>query len=162
MAEAFTPGPETQRAFRDALGRFATGVTLVTAPGPFGIVANSFASVSLDPPLVLWCPAKSSNRGRAMTEAAAFAIHVLAADQRAISDAFIREGGAFDACKWAETSAGVPLVDGCAARFECQREAVHDAGDHWIIVGRVTGCALSDAAPLLFHSGRYAALAPGP
>lgn len=159
MTDSFTPGPESHRAFRDALGRFATGVTVVTTntpEGPLGITVNSFASVSLDPPLVLWSPAKSSRRYRAFTEAEHFAIHVMADDQAAISGGFIREGAAFDRLDWAPSEdTGTPLIEGCLARFECARHAVHDAGDHAIVLGRVLSAAYREGKPLLFVAGQY-------
>ncbi|MEL6645030.1 MAG: flavin reductase family protein [Pseudomonadota bacterium] len=155
---SFTPGPETSRAFRDALGRFATGVTVVTtatADGPLGITANSFASVSLDPPLVLWSPAKASRRFPAFEAATHYAIHVLAEDQSGLCGRFSKDGYDFDGLAWHRGKENVPLIDGCLARFECERVAAHDGGDHLIIVGRVLQAEMRDGAPLLFASGRY-------
>ncbi|SLN20324.1 flavin reductase family protein [Roseisalinus antarcticus] len=152
---------EHPRDFRAALGRFATGVTVITAtahPGPVGITANSFASVSLDPPLVLWSPAKSSSRFDLFAGAEHYAIHVLDSHQREICDGFTRAKDAFDALDWAPGAQGVPLIEGCLARFECRREAVHDAGDHAIIVGRVTRAAFRDGTPLLFQGGRFVSI----
>jgi len=154
---AFDPAHDL-RAFRSALGQFATGVTLITASGPqgpAGITANSFASVSLDPPLVLWSPAKASRRFALFAGAQNFAIHVLAADQRALADAFTRSAHAFDDLDWAPDADGVPLIAGTAARFRCTTHAVHDAGDHAIILGRVVSALRSARAPLVFHAGRY-------
>lgn len=155
---SFTPGPETSRAFRDALGRFATGVTIVTtdAPdGPLGITANSFASVSLDPPLVLWSPAKASRRFPAFDAATRYAIHILAEDQTNVCGRFSKDGYDFDGLAWHRGPDNVPLIDGCLARFDCERVAAHDGGDHLIIVGRVLAAEMRDGAPLLFASGRY-------
>jgi len=151
------------RVFRHALGQFATGVTVVTAAGrdgPVGITANSFASVSLEPPLVLWSPAKASRRFAPFTAATDFAIHVLAADQRALSEAFTWSATAFDNADWQPDAQGVPLIAGAAARFRCVTHAVHDAGDHAIILGRVLTVLRGDRAPLVFHAGRYGAFAP--
>ncbi len=156
--ETFVPGPETSRAFRDALGAFATGVTVITtrtAAGPLGITANSFASVSLDPPLVLWSPAKASRRFHAFAEARHFAIHVIGADQPEIAAAFARQGDAFDVCPTSNGVEGVPLLEGCLARFECRTVAVHDGGDHAIVVARVLRAASREGEPLVFSSGRY-------
>jgi len=92
------PGPGDQRAFRRALGRFATGVTVVTCRsphGPVGMTVNSFASLSLDPPLVMWSPAKASRRAASFSAARRFAIHVLGAQQRDLADAFMRAADAF-------------------------------------------------------------------
>jgi flavin reductase (DIM6/NTAB) family NADH-FMN oxidoreductase RutF len=157
----FSPDADT-RAFRDALGSFATGVTVVTAQGPdgpVGITANSFASVSLDPPLVLWSPAKASSRYAAFAQAQHFAIHVLAEDQRVIADAFTRAAEGFNAAVWAEGPQDVPLIEGCLARFECTQMAAHDAGDHLIVVGQVVRAAQRRGVPLLFQGGRYGGFA---
>ena len=154
----FEPGTETGRAFRDALGHFATGITVVTCNsdiGPLGITANSFASVSLDPPLVLWSPAKASKRFAAFSQATHFAIHVMSDTQRDVCGGFATNGGAFDALSWRPSETGVPLIDGCLTRFECTRHALHDAGDHAIIVGRVTRAQISGGNPLMFYCGKY-------
>lgn len=149
-------------AFRRALGAFATGVTVVTArgpDGPVGITANSFASVSLDPPLVLWSPAKASRRFGVFAGAEHFAIHVLAETDRPICEGFVRAIDAFDRLDWSEGDHGVPLIHGTAARFECRRAASHDAGDHLIIVGRVLRASTGVRDPLIFHAGRYGGFA---
>lgn len=162
MAE-FVPGPETTRALRDAMGRYATGVTIVTAPsddGPVGITANSFTSVSLDPPLVLWSPAKRSRRCPAFCAATDFAIHILAADQAALATQFARAGTEFDPALWHIGEDGLPLLSHYAARFICRAHANHDAGDHVLIVGEVTrACAGDAAAPLVFSGGQYGTFA---
>ena len=154
----FAPGPDMSREFRDALGRFATGVTVVTCQsslGPLGITANSFASVSLEPPLVLWSPARSSRRFDAFAEATEFAIHVLGDDQMDLCDRFSTEGLDFDGLTWTTNEANVPLIEGVLARFECSRHAVHEGGDHAIVVGRVIQAAFSDGNPMVFSNGRY-------
>ncbi len=154
----FTPGPDTARAFRNALGQFATGVTVVTcrtSEGPLGITANSFAAVSLDPPLVLWSPARASRRFAAFESAEHFAIHVLGDHQHPICNGFAREGEGFDGFEWHDSANGVPLIDGCLARFECVRHAIHDGGDHAIIVGLVTAATMTEGTPLLFSRGTY-------
>lgn len=152
------------RAFRDALGRFATGVTVVTAldaeGAPAGITANSFASLSLDPPLVLWSPARRSRRFPTFTQADAFAVHVLAADQQAACDAFVRPEGAFDAVRWSDGPERLPLLEGCLARFLCRRQAVLDGGDHAVVVGRVWRAERGSGAPLVFQGGRYGSFLP--
>jgi flavin reductase (DIM6/NTAB) family NADH-FMN oxidoreductase RutF len=156
--QTVTPGPDTARAFRDALGRFATGVTVVTTQsdmGPLGITANSFASVSLDPPLVLWSPAKSSRRFQAFAEAAHFAIHVVGAEQAGLCERFSRDGLAFEGTDWQPGAHGVPLLNGCLARFECTTVASHEGGDHRIIVAEVTRATWRDGDPLLFSQGSY-------
>lgn len=156
--EIFQPGPETSRAFRDALGRFATGVTVVTTQspdGPMGITANSFASVSLDPPLVMWCPARSSRRFGAFTTCKSFAIHILGDQQKHIGDAFAREAHAFEGLDWHAAEDGTPLLEAPIARFHCAPHAFHEGGDHMIAVGRVLEVAMRPGEPLLFASGAY-------
>lgn len=157
-AEHFVPGPDRKREFRDALGRFATGVTVVTtatAEGPVGITANSFASVSLDPPVVLWSIGRQSNRFAAFAASERFAVHVLGADQIDLSRRFARSGSAFAGLNLEEGESGVPLLAGCLSRFECVRLAAHEGGDHLIMVGHVTGASLRDGEPLVFSRGGY-------
>ncbi|AKS45788.1 NADH-FMN oxidoreductase RutF, flavin reductase (DIM6/NTAB) family [Octadecabacter temperatus] len=157
---AFDPTQDA-RAFRDALGAYATGVTVVTVPsadGPIGITANSFASVSLDPPLVLWSPAKSSKRFNYFTGAKHFAIHVLDAHQKQLCDGFTKNKSAFDGFDVSMNENNVPLIEGCLARFECSLHAEHDAGDHTIIIGQVTRAQSRDGLPLLFQSGKFVSL----
>ena len=153
----FSPEGDTM-AFRSALGAFATGVTVVTTDtpeGPVAITANSFASVSLDPPLVLWSPAKSSRRFEHFAHAQRFAIHILDETQKSICDGFNRSKTAFDGLDWSTGPSGVPLIAGVAACFECNLEARHDAGDHVILVGRVIRAHVTGGEPLIFHGGRY-------
>ena len=160
--DRFEPGPGQERAYRDCLGRFATGVTVVTAAtadGPVGITANSFASVSLDPALVLWSPAKGSARFDVFTGASHYAIHVLAAEQTGLARHFARTG-AFGDVPALPGPQGVPLLEGALARFVCRREAVHDAGDHAIVVGRVLEAGQRAGDPLVFLGGAYGAFTP--
>lgn len=160
--DSFEPSTETSRALRDALGRFGTGVTVITcdsAQGPMGITANSFASVSLDPALVLWSPAKSSKRFDAFTNAKHFAIHVMSAQQADICNGFTKTGDAFDGYDWHSCDKGVPLISHCLSRFECTREAVHDAGDHAIVIGRITRVSTQAGDPLMFYSGQFGGFA---
>jgi len=154
----FKPGPDSARAFRDALGAFATGVTVVTTRtehGPLGITANSFSSVSIDPPLVLWSPAKASRRYEPFAAAKHFAIHVLGSDQADICEAFVRDGTAFSGFETRNLTAGIPLIENCLARFECALFARHDAGDHTLIVGEVIAAEARPGEPLVFARGRY-------
>jgi flavin reductase (DIM6/NTAB) family NADH-FMN oxidoreductase RutF len=158
--DSFAPESDG-RAFRSALGSFATGVAVVTARdadgSPAGITANSFSSVSLDPPLILWSPKRGSRRFPVFAEAPSFAVHVLSRDQQALCDHFVRNQAGFDAVTWSEGPEGLPLLDGCLARFLCRQEAVLDGGDHAIILGRVWQAARRDGAPLVFQGGRYGA-----
>ncbi|MHA6327187.1 flavin reductase family protein [Roseivivax sp. CAU 1753] len=161
-AQSFVPGPDTRRAFRDALGQFATGVTIVTTQtpeGPLAITANSFASLSLDPPLVLWSPAKASKRYAAFTENAHFAIHVLAEDQASLCHAVARDGRALQRDMLSESVDGVPLIEAALARYECRIHAVHDGGDHAIVVGYVARVTQREGSPLLFLNGQLGGFA---
>ena len=158
----FTPGDAGTRALRDALGRFATGVTVVTcatADGPQGITANSFSSVSLDPPLVLWSIARSSTRFAAFSAAPHFAIHVLAEDERDLAARFTRGGAGFDGLDWMPGPGGAPQITGTFARFDCRLHAAHDGGDHVILLGRVDRVAQRDGAPLVFSQGHFGGFA---
>ena len=158
LPDSFEPGKDTTRAYREALGRFATGIAVITCDspvGPLGITANSFASVSLTPALVLWSPAKSSKRFEAFTKAQHYAIHIMSDTQSDICSGFAKVGDAFEGYDWRACSKGVPLISHCLARFECTQEAVHDAGDHAIVLGRVTRVGTQAGSPLMFYSGQY-------
>ncbi len=153
--------PIDVRAFRNALGSFTTGVTVVTtrdkAGHDVGLTANSFNSVSLDPPLVLWSLAKSSNSLPAFMEAEHFGVHVLAADQEPLSNLFAKRGAdKFGALDVRRGHGGIPLLDGCAARFECRTAYRYAGGDHEIFVGEVVLFEHFGRAPLVYHNGRYA------
>jgi flavin reductase (DIM6/NTAB) family NADH-FMN oxidoreductase RutF len=153
----FTPSVVTARAFRDALGQFATGVTLVTIDGPdgaMGFAANSFSSLSLDPALVLWSLAKSSRRYPFYAAAQHFAVHVLAIDQMGLIERFGRQGTGFDGLAHDLNPHRVPLIGGALARFECDLHATHEGGDHLIVVGRVTRAVCQGGTPLLFSKGQ--------
>lgn len=150
-------------AFRACLGQFATGVTVVTcgaADGhPRGITANSFSSVSLEPPLILWNIAKSSNSFRDFLQTKHFAIHILSKQQQALSSHFARtDHTRFDGVKIRTSDAGVPLLPNCLAVFECSTYQTHDCGDHHIIVGHVDRFTWERSEPLLFFSGSYRGL----
>jgi flavin reductase (DIM6/NTAB) family NADH-FMN oxidoreductase RutF len=150
------------RALREAFGRFATGVTLITTPGPegpVGFVANSFASVSLDPPLVLWCPARASSRFQIFARARHFAIHVLEAGQQDWLTRFSRGGSGFEGLDHSVTTEGLPTLGGALARFDCATHAVHEGGDHAIIVGQVLRATVRDGTPLIFAQGHYGSFA---
>ncbi len=154
----FNPGSDKARAFRDALGRYPTGVTVVTVAsteGPMGFLANSFASVSMDPPLVLWSPAKASSRFPLYAGAEHFAIHVLANDHHDWLTRFSRQGEGFHGLSYEITPEGVPVIHGALARFECIQHATHEGGDHLIVVGRVIRAAFRAGAPLVFSQGQY-------
>jgi len=148
------------KAFRQCLGKFATGVTVVTcadaAGQPCGITANSFSSVSLEPPLILWNIAKVSNSLDAYLEADHFAINVLSSAQRDVSNHFARSDHTlFDDVDYQLSKDGVPLLPGTIATFECRTREIHDCGDHHIIVGEVERFSKHEKDPLLFYSGGY-------
>jgi flavin reductase (DIM6/NTAB) family NADH-FMN oxidoreductase RutF len=154
----------SERELRDALGRFATGVTVVTtmtSAGPLGITANSFSSVSLDPPLVLWAPARKSRRFPAFEAASHFAVHVLSAGQRELAEQFAGPGEGFEGVAFVPGLGEAPLLGGCAARFECRHAAGYDGGDHLIVVGEVLRLVQADLAPLLYYRGGYCGLVSG-
>ncbi|KIQ03859.1 flavin oxidoreductase [Agrobacterium tumefaciens] len=152
----FVPDADNTRSFRTALGNFPTGITVVTAQtpdGPIGMTVNSFSSVSLDPPLILWSPAKTSSRHDLFAGAMHFAIHVLAADQGELCTRFTRGGLAFDELAWKTNAEGVPIIPGTLSRFECEKASVYDGGDHSILLGRVLRAAHRDGEPLCFARG---------
>lgn len=151
------------KAFRQALGAFPTGVAVVTATTeaePVGITVNSFTSVSLDPPLVLWCLKKDSHRYRVFMEAPGFTISILGTEHEDVSSRLARQGEhRLHDMELLRTELGPPALADAQAVFECAREAIHEGGDHKILVGRVLRFHRREAgAPLIFHRGRYGAL----
>jgi 3-hydroxy-9,10-secoandrosta-1,3,5(10)-triene-9,17-dione monooxygenase reductase component len=154
-------GEFDSREFRSALGAFATGVTIVTAVGAdgarVGVTANSFNSVSLDPPMILWSLAKTSRSLAAFEQAAYWAVHILAADQDNLSNHFAKSGIDKFANMDVESGAGgVPLLRECASRLQCKTAFIYEGGDHVIFVGEVLKFDRRDVAPLVFHGGKYA------
>ena len=155
------PPSFSTREFRAALGMFATGVTVVTARTAqdqvIGLTANSFNSVSLDPPLVLWSVAKTANCYNAFMNAKHYAIHVLHSGQENISRLFAtKEADKFANLQWHENAGGAPLLEDYSVRFECTTEHLYEGGDHIIIVGRVHDMDAKDREPLGFYKGKYA------
>lgn len=158
MRGVITPSSENARAFRDALGAFATGVTVVTTKGDIGhvgITVNSFSSISLNPALVMWSVAKGSKRYGSFTDNGPFVIHVMGQAQDDIATGFAKDAQAFDAGVWRENPEGVRVIDGCLAAFECETYAVYDGGDHSIVVGKVLRFSHNDGEGLLFSQGKY-------
>lgn len=150
-------------SFRSVLGNFATGVTVVTATEgrePVGMAANSFTSVSLDPPLVLFCAAKSSTTWPRIQRARAFTVNILSEHQEDVSRLFATRGAdRFGSVGWHRSEGGSPVLDDVLAYLDCVIDSEHEAGDHVIVVGRVLDLGLSAAAgPLLFHRGAYGRL----
>ena len=149
------------KRFRQALGSFTTGITIVTTVdeggADVGMTANSFNSVSLDPPMVLWSIGRSSSNFEVFVKAPHFAVHVLAADQEALATRFATRGvDRFAGAALQRGAGGIPLLDGCAARFQCRTAFRHDSGDHVILVGEVLELDQLVCEPLVFKSGRYA------
>jgi 3-hydroxy-9,10-secoandrosta-1,3,5(10)-triene-9,17-dione monooxygenase reductase component len=146
--------------FRQALGAFTTGVTIVTtvdaAGDPVGVTANSFNSVSLAPPMVLWSLARSSTNIAAFLAARHFAVHILASDQQALATRFSQKGtDRFAGLRVDRGIDGIALLDGCAARFECKTAFQYEGGDHVIFVGEVLNFEHCEHEPLVFKRGRF-------
>lgn len=148
-------------AFRAALGRFATGVTIVTAMTPegtpLGLTVSSFNSVSLNPPLVLWSLSLGSSSFPVLDACSHYAINVLAADQLELAKAFAsrKNTDRFANVAWRRGPAGSPLIDGCTAWFECHNRSRYPEGDHCIFVGEVERCDHAQTMPLVFHAGDF-------
>lgn len=146
--------------FRSALGQYATGVTIVTALGdsgePVGLTVNSFASVSLDPPLLLWSVDRSSDLFDVFCRTDHFAVHVLRQDQQEISNLFATESDQkFSDIEYENGISGLPLLSDFCARFQCSVENRIDGGDHVILIGGVLETKQGSGQPLIFHAGQY-------
>ncbi len=155
------------KAFRAALGTFTTGVTIITATAqdgtPVGITANSFNSVSLDPPLVLWSLAKNANSLPVFNESKYWNVHVLSVEQEGLSGRFASRGeDKFAGIELDDGLTTAPLLPSCTARFQCRTAFVHDGGDHIIFIGEVLSFDQSERPPLVFQSGQYALAALKP
>ena len=149
-----------QRQLRTVLGHFCTGVTVVASVDggePVGMACQSFAALSLDPPLVLFCPGRSSRSWARIASSGHFCVNVLAQDQQDVSSAFGKPGASkFGGLGWHRSPNGAPVLDGVLTWVDCMIETVHEAGDHDVVVGRVTELGPPrDAAPLLFYRGSY-------
>lgn len=162
-----TPPAVDRRAMREVLGHFASGIVVVTAvdgEGPAGLTCQSFASLSLDPPLIMFCPARTSRSWPRIRSAGAFCANILAADHASYSDLFARSGGdKFAGVQWTPAPSGSPILDGVSAWVDCLVENQFDGGDHWIVVGRVIDLGADPArSPLLYYRGGYGVTAPLP
>ena len=158
-AAADAPAVDAQH-LRLALGRYSTGVTIVTcvdAQGQrVGLTANSFSSLSLEPPLVLWSLRETSAKLPVFTAAGCFAINVLSEAQVDLSRRFAARGeDQFAEGAWSTGAHGCPVLAGCAAVFECATHAQHVAGDHTLFIGRVLACSESPLPPLVYQGGHY-------
>jgi 3-hydroxy-9,10-secoandrosta-1,3,5(10)-triene-9,17-dione monooxygenase reductase component len=153
-----------QARFREVLGHFATGVTIVTACEegvPVGFSCQSFSALSLDPPMVLLAPAKSSTSWPRIAEAGAFCVNILSEDQEAICLNFAVSGGdKFDGVEWRAGTTGAPVIAGALASIECTLGAIYEGGDHELVTGHVVALEVGSGAPLLFYRsgfGRFVA-----
>ena len=159
-ASEFRAGSDA-RTLRDAMGCFATGITIVTSRAadgtPIGLTANSFTSVSLDPPLLLVSIANSAGSAEALKQADHFVVNVLQTSQQPASNRFAGKGeDRFAATSWQLGESGMPLIDGSLGSFECKRHAVHDGGDHFLLVGEVVRAQYEPRRdPLLYFRGKY-------
>lgn len=157
-------GEDPAARFKEVLGRFATGVTVVTAledGAPVGFTCQAFASLSLDPPLVALAPAKTSTSWPRMVKAGAFCVNVLADTQQHVSEAFADPGAdKFVGVAWRVGEAGTPVLEGVLAWIECSLEMVHDAGDHELVIGRVLELGTGDGGPLVFYRRTYGRFSP--
>lgn len=159
-------GAVAGRDFRHALAQFATGVTIITARATHGFVgftANSFNSVSLEPPLVIWSLARRSRSLAIFEGAAQYAVNVLAHDQIDLARRFSRPHvDRFAGVAFRLGASNAPLIAGCAAWLECRHHALHPAGDHMLFIGEVTATEHQRLPPLVWHSGRYRLSQPHP
>ena len=145
--------------FRNVLGHFCSGITVVTAAldgQTFGMTCQSFFSVSLDPPLVAFAPSKTSRSYAEIRKAGAFCLNILSEDQQEMCGGFARSGvDKFAGVGWTEGPTGSPIIDGVLAWVDCTLEAEHEAGDHQLVVGRVVALKAYDHRPLLYFKGKY-------
>ncbi|MDR1661704.1 MAG: flavin reductase family protein [Azoarcus sp.] len=163
MSSISSPAAEG-REFRNALGRYATGIAVVTletpAGGLLGVTVNSFNSVSLAPPLVVWSLAESSSALAAFEESEYYAINVLAAGQEALSQRFAsRREDRFAGLALEAGLGGAPLLPGCCARFQCRNAIRHAGGDHVVFIGEVEHFDYGEGEPLIYFGGAYRRLA---
>jgi len=161
-----TPEFDT-RAFRRALGNFATGITIVTAKGPdgkkVGVTANSFNSVSMEPPLILWSIDKRSSALETFQNAKHFAVNILASDQSDLSNNFAKpQDDKYANVDYMDGLGGAPVFEGVAGYFECETHQLVEGGDHWIIIGKVINFVDASRPPLVYHQGGYSMVIPHP
>ena len=154
------PGPVSAAVLRDVLGHFVSGIVVVTAvgdAGPLGFTCQSFASLSLDPPLVSLAPARTSTTWPRIRAAGAFCVNVLAAGHEDVSVAFARSGvDKFAGVGWSPAPSGAPVLEGVSAWVDCALWAEYDGGDHTIAIGRVRDLGADESRPpLLYYRGRY-------
>lgn len=160
----FVPDQDNTRLLRDAFGRFATGVTIVTTmteDGPIGITANSFSSVSLDPALVLWAPDKKSRRSEHFMTAETYVVHILSAEQAGLCWDVAKDAKALEAIPFETSEKGHPILSDSLAWFECTKAQTVDAGDHTVIIGTVDkACLRESGEALAFFKGKMGGFVP--
>jgi 3-hydroxy-9,10-secoandrosta-1,3,5(10)-triene-9,17-dione monooxygenase reductase component len=148
-----------QARFREVLGHFATGVTIVTAmeeAGPVGFTCQAFSALSLDPPMVVLAPAKDSTSWPKIAKAGWFCVNILESKQEAICRTFAVSGvQKFEGVGWSPAASGAPVLDGCLAWIDCELELSHDAGDHELVLGRVHDLGVEDGTPLLYYRSGF-------
>jgi flavin reductase (DIM6/NTAB) family NADH-FMN oxidoreductase RutF len=159
------PEAVTPATMREVLGHFVSGVVVVTAQGPdgpLGFTCQSFASLSLDPPLISFAPSRTSSTWPRIREVGRFCVNILAADHQEISNAFARSGtDKYAGMHWRPAPSGAPILDGVSAWIDCTLWAEYDGGDHTIVVGRVTDLGAEPARlPLTFYRGGYGIIPP--
>jgi 3-hydroxy-9,10-secoandrosta-1,3,5(10)-triene-9,17-dione monooxygenase reductase component len=155
--QSFDPDPER---FRQVLGHFATGVTVITGMhegDPAGFACQAFAALSLEPPLVLFCPGKLSGTWPRIARTGDLAVNILAAGQRDLARRFgVSSPDKFDGVAWTPAANGAPILDGVLSWASCAVESVHEAGDHFVVLARVTELGATEPGePLLFYRGRF-------
>ena len=148
-----------QGRFREVLGHFATGITIVTAmedEGPVGFTCQSFTSLSLDPALIALAPAKTSTSWPKIAAAGAFCVNILSSDQEALCRTFAASGAdKFAGVGWSTAATGAPVLDGALAFIDCHLEQIHDAGDHELVLGRVLDMGVGEGTPLLYYRSGF-------
>ena len=153
-----------QRELRQIFSAWTTGVTVVTAydeaGAPIGITANSFSSVSLDPPLLLWCLDNRSRHLKAFSLGASFAVHILAEGQEEVAMTFARSGASGLPCRDQAGAAAPPGIDGALARIDCRVADLHPAGDHTLIIGGFDSAEITEASPLVFQKSSFGRFVP--
>jgi flavin reductase (DIM6/NTAB) family NADH-FMN oxidoreductase RutF len=161
MPGPFTPTSQNTRILRDAFGTFATGVTIVTtqtADGPLAITVNSFSSLSLDPPLIMWAIEHTSNRFDAFNGAKHFAVHILKQEQKELALACARDGAELRKLDYTLSGQNTPILPEYLSVFECASYDSITAGDHNILVGRVISAQQNTGEPLIFFGGEFSGL----
>ena len=148
-----------QGRFREVLGHFATGITIVTAmedEGPVGFTCQSFTSLSLDPALIALAPARTSTSWPKIAAAGAFCVNILSSDQEALCRTFAASGAdKFAGVGWSTAATGAPVLDGALAFIDCHLEQIHDAGDHELVIGRVLDMGVGEGTPLLYYRSGF-------